>query len=467
MKIVPGKLQLVFMTLLVLLLLCFSSIKLVSAESLQQGQIGMTPLLNQPDELDPTPEPQIPVIPREEAEAFIPVMSQTSDPRSRPVLDQQYNVQALLQTPEVYDGYQIQLQGKILRIQSLSSIRLSGWKDGFVLTFNDGTASIPVLYRGSLYQLENGTNLNLSGVFVADGMAIYADYLQPEVQPQAAWLGLPQGMLVIAISLLALGLVAVILLIIPLRSKTVLSVVLILLGLGLSACEIHMQTEVKPDGRVITSIQLQEKTEDVDFLRKIPGLDGYIQSMMAQMRLSSSQIENWVADEQEYFFIQHEYPDIQTFQQRSEEPNPEQASWVYLHAYPLGNETCYRFQGLISPEIFYEIPEATDWTVLNAVGDLVDDIEMTYSLILPGRLIYSNAESTNANRSEWDVDMREQNTLIAESCYVNQAMSGIDWRWGWLAIGGGALVVIALWLFVVQKMIRHKNNTRANREVAA
>lgn len=467
MKYFPNKLQLVIVTLLVSFSLLFSSIMLVSAESLQQGKIGMTPLLNQPDELDPTPEPQIPVMPREEAEAFIPVMSQTSDPRSRPVLDQQYNVQALLQTPEVYDGYQIQLQGKILKIQSLSSIRLSGWKDGFVLTFNDGTASIPVLYRGSLYQLETGTKVNLSGVFVDDGMAVYADYLQPEVQPQAKWLGLPQGMLAVTISLFVLGLAAVILLIIPLRKKTVISSVLILLGLGLSACEIHMQTEVKPDGQVITSIQLQEKTEDVDFLRKIPGLDGYIRAMMAQMRLSSSQIENWVADEQEYFFVQHEYPDIQTFQQGSEEHNPEQASWVYLHAYPLGNETCYRFQGLISPEIFYEIPEATDWTVLSAFGDLVDDIEMTYSLILPGRLIYSNADTTIANRSEWDVDMREQNTLIAESCYISQATAGIDWRWGWLAIGGGALVVIALWLFVVQKMIRHKNSARANREVVA
>lgn len=406
--------------------------------------------LSTPKFISPTPPPQIPVISKEEAETFIPIASYLSNPIKRHVPEREVKIQTLLQNPTSFDGYQVELQGVILKIQSLSSINLNDWKDGYVFTFDDGSVSIPVLYRGSLYKLENGVKVNLSGVFVADGAGIHADAVYANIQKTPWHKTLPTNIFTFGMVTIALAITSLVLLLIPRKKQSLL--LFIFLMFILSACEIQIEHIIKSDGSVKASFQMVESAENVDFLRKLPGLNRYISTWIAQNRELGLSVENWVEGEREYFYIQQNYLDIHAFlDPESEDEEETEKSWVFVKSYSVGDETCYRYFAQVSPEFFYDVPEDTDAMISNAMEDMVDEIDMQYGVTLPGRLIYTNASSQSNTRALWTLNLKKANVLIAESCGQVAPVKQIDWLWVWIGLAGVALLDVSLWILVIRK----------------
>lgn len=404
-----------------------------------------------------TPSPQIPVLTREEAGTFIPVASHFSDPINRPVPEQEVSIQTILKNPASFNGYHVELRGKILKIQSLSAIDLKGWKDGCVFTFDDGSASIPVLYRGSLYKLENGVKANVSGVFVADGRGIHADLVYADIQSTPWYKTLPDNFFTFGIVVITLAIIALVLLLIPGKKQNLL--LLVVMIFFLSACEFQIEHIVKPDGSVSASVQIVESAENVDFLRKLPGLDRYISTWIAQNRELGLSVENWVEGEREHFYIQQDHPDIKTFLENEIDDEQEaERSWVYVRSYSMEDETCYRYMAQVSPEVFYDVPEGTDSMVSRGMESLIDEIDMQYGVTLPGRLIYTNSQSQTNNRALWKLNLKKANTIIAESCSYVAPVEQVDWRWVWVGLAGVGLVDISLWILVIRKYLIQRKN---------
>jgi hypothetical protein len=409
--------------------------------------------ISTPNELlIPTPTPQLPNLPIDDIDRFIPSASQFSDPKKRPAIDHPYNAQLLLENPNIYDGYHVELKGKILKIQRLEDFPVEKWNEGIVITIDDGSALFPVLYRGSLYRLENGTKANIIGIFVADGGVIQADIVHA-IHPETPWYKiLPQELLFSGITVILLGLIAVILLIGTKRTVSIIIAIFILFGL--SACEIHIENHIKANGKITTSVQIMESTENIDFFRKIPGLDRYLSSYIAQSREEGSLVENWVEEDNEYFYFQQTYQNISSFLDGDDiQEESTSQSWVYLKSYTVGDEICYRYLAQVSPDILYEMPEDTDGRVINEIHKLIDDIDMTYGISLPGRILYSNSHYQTSNYLEWEIALRENNELIAESCFFPPPTFQLDWIWAWIAIAGFGLVDVGLWLLVIQRLL--------------
>jgi len=72
--------------------------------------------------------------------------------------------------------------------------------------------------------------------------------------------------------------------------------------------------------------------------------------------------------------------------------------------------------------------------------------------------VYSNNALVNGNQAEWRLDMRRTNELIVESCQHRPPVTP-DWRWGWLAIAGGGMIDIGLWILALRK--RHARDRAA------
>jgi hypothetical protein len=396
-----------------------------------------------------TPTPQLPVLAEEDVAQFLPAASQFTHPDKRPTIVSFYNAQTLITNPSNYDGYHVELGGKILNIHRFSEKAIVSWKNGYVITFDDGSALIPVIYRGSLYQLANGINAQISGMFVADGSVIHADMVSADLPKTPWYTGLPPGMLPIGLSAILLGLIAVLLLILP--KKIFISVILLWVMLGLSGCEIHIENHIKPNGRITTSIQIVETEENIDFFRKIPGLDRYLSSWIARSREEGSLVENWVEEKNEFFYIQNSYLDFQSFMAMPEDQFEEDShSWVYVNAYPVGDEICYRYLAQVSADMLYVTPPDTEQRIITEVHKLIDDIDLTYAVTLPGRLLFSNGSAQSSSTAQWELSVRDNNELVAESCYFPPSFH-FDWIWVWTAIAGIGMMDVGLWLLVIRK----------------
>jgi len=284
---------------------------------------------------------------------------------------------------------------------------------------------------------------------VADGEVIQADVVHA-IHPETPWYKiLPQELLFSGIAVILLGLIALILLIATNKTGSIIIAIFILFGL--SSCEIHIENHIKANGKITTSIQIMETTENVDFFRKIPGLDRYLSSYIAQSREEGSLVENWVEEDNEYFYFQQTYENISSFLDGDDiQEESTSQSWVYLKSFTVGDEICYRYLAQVSPDILYEMPEDTDGRIINEIHKLIDDIDLTYAVTLPGRLLYSNGSSQTSSTAQWELSVRDNNELVAESCYFLPSFH-FDWIWAWIGLTGFGMMDVGLWLLVFRK----------------
>jgi hypothetical protein len=430
-----------------------------------------------PDDRDPpfiiqqqTPESTLSVLPDEERARFIEVAQVFTHPHTRNVVfDGGLNARTLIENSLDYDGYQIQITGKLISIRLVENLLPRGWQNAYVIVIDDGTAWLPVLYRGHVSNFTHGDELTVNGVFVNAGQAVHADVVHVK-SIQSGWINklpidLPFDLshdfpLVLPIALVAflfLGVLAT-LVGISRRLFTFLLIPLVIL-VGLTSCEIHMETIVRPDGSVRVGTKIGESVENIDFLREVPGMQRYLLSWLTHLRDDGVLVENYVSGEKEFFYLQSNYATLVDFSsvETDEESNLAPDSWVYATSYKTATSDCFRYIASVNPQSLYTTPPNTEQAIIREMNKQLDQIELKYRVSLPGQILYSNTDQRTGNRLEWQMAMDQQHQVVAESCFHRISGDSADWTWAWVGIGGLGLVTVGMWIWALRSLkLRHK-----------
>jgi hypothetical protein len=415
-----------------------------------------------------TPESGIQMLPAEEQDRFIEVAQVFTHPHSRnDMLDAGLAARALIEYPLDYDGDHIRLNGKIINIWIVENLLPTGWPTAYVIVIDDGTAWLPVLYRGSVANFNIGDLLNVQGVYIGSRQAVHADVVYVEIG-QYDWLsrlpveipfdvpqGLPIGLIIASIGLIFLGVLAVFVGI-SRRLLTFLVIPLIIL-IGLTSCEIHIEYIVRTDGSVSVGTKVGESIENIDFLRDIPGMQRYLLSWLDHLREEGIVVDNLIVGEKEYFFLQYRYPDLESFSTLELDKNDstEADTWVYATTYQRATADCFRYIASINPQSLYTTPPNTEQAIIREMNKQIDQIDFTYNVSLPGQIIYSNTELRTGNRLEWKMAMNQSHQVVAESCLHRHGGVIPDWTWAWVGVGGLGMVDVGLWIWAFRRRKHH------------
>jgi len=101
-----------------------------------------------------------------------------TNPHTREVITGELKIAQLFTTPSDYDGKTVAATGKVLKKTLLLSALPRGWPTSYYLTIDDGTASLPVLYRGNAKAIGVGDTVKVTGLFSKAGRGINADAVQ-------------------------------------------------------------------------------------------------------------------------------------------------------------------------------------------------------------------------------------------------------------------------------------------------
>lgn len=407
---------------------------------------------------------------QEEHPRFVEVAQVFTHPETRQtVIDGEVSARLLLDTPSFYDGYHVKLTGNVINIRVVENLLPKNWQTAYVIFLDDGTAWVPVLYRGDVRSINYGDTLVIEGVFVAAGQAVHADLVYVDTAP-SGWMNrlpvdlpfdlphdLPITLPIVLIFLLAFGIFAI--LVGLSRRIFSLFVIPLILLVSLTSCEIHMETIVRRDGSVRVGTKIGESIENIDFLREIPGMQRYLSSWITQLRDDQVVIENFASGEKEYFYLQSSYPSLVEFSALDQDELSDSApeTWVYATSYQTETSDCFRYLALVNPQSLYTTPPNTDQAIIREMDKQIDQLEIKYHVTLPGQILYTNADQITGNRLKWPMATNEAHQVVAESCYHRLIRETMDWTWAWLGLGGLGLVDVGLWTWALR---RRKNQSK-------
>lgn len=419
----------------------------INAANISDAHIQFAYIKSVPFVKETTPEATLPNLPESERSRYVSVAVSFDHPDARQInVDPGVNARLILAEPSEYDGFSFILSGTIVSIQHVQNLLPYDWPSAYVITIDDGTAWIPVLYRGDVKALPIGEVVLVEGVFVSAGLAIHADAVYQTVATSNWYDNLPNEMVIVAVILILAGVLAVIVILFRWLSAPIAAFMIILISL--TGCNLQIETIIQPNGSVSTSARMSESEENIEFFRKIPGMRRYIASWQTSLRDEGAEIENWVEGKNEFFHIQNFYPDLAQYSALGEDADTD--TWVYATSYQSGNSQCFRYLAEVDPQKLYLSQPNIDATAMREINKYIDQMKFSYAVTLPGQITFSNANLVVSNRLEWQLDMKRTNQLVAESCLHFPPVEIIDWRWGWMMIGGLGLVDLGLWIIALR-----------------
>jgi len=190
----------------------------------------------------------------------------------------------------------------------------------------------------------------------------------------------------------------------------------ILLGILLVAtgCTMDISTVIHPDGSGTVSMSMSETTENSDFIRQIPNMADYLLAWQDSLRKQGIMIDDSRQGDREYIFMQRRFHSLKELSSPADLPGGAKA-WVYATAEPRTFETTYRFSAIVDTTGLYESAPGIDSRALSEAHKELNKMQMTYSVTLPGEILFSNADRQRGNKLTWDMRMNAHNEIKAES----------------------------------------------------
>ena len=186
---------------------------------------------------------------------------------------------------------------------------------------------------------------------------------------------------------------------------------LILLTVG---CTMDISTVIHPDGSGTVSVELSETIENIDFIRQMPNMADYLLAWQASLRKQGIMIDDTRQGDREYIFLQRRFYSLEELSSPVDLPGDVKA-WIYAVSEQGTFETHYRFSAIVDTTGLYESAPGIDPNALREVHKLLDAMQMTYSVTLPGEILFSNADRQQGNKLAWDIRMNAFNEIKAES----------------------------------------------------
>jgi hypothetical protein len=366
-----------------------------------------------------------------ELQKLLPVAQSFSNPNSRKETRDSVSPDTLLANPSRYINRTVIVVGQLSRNAEVENLFDNGWPTAYVLGVWANGKEIPVVYRGDGERLKAGDFIQVEGVFIDDGKGIHADkVILLDADPQAQererlWL-LRASMGVF----LWLVFCTSVFLWRAFRKNwfsrfLLTSTLLILLFPTLTSCTMDFTTIIYSDGSGVMTTTLARSKEDIDFLRQAPGMAGYLDSWITNLRYDGMLAENYQIGDQEAFFLQREFGNLEELS--TTEAIEGVGSWIYATKYIEGNRLIFRVIALVDTTVLY-----TGLTNLNSnaaaeIQKELDNSVMSYSFVLPGNIAYHNGKLLGNDRVGWDLRLNDKNEIIAESqlplTVANEALS--------------------------------------------
>lgn len=355
-----------------------------------------------------------------ELQKLLPIAQAYSSPKIREGKKEFVSPEILLSNPSKYINRTVIVNGRLSRNAKVEEIFENDWAIAYVLGIWSNGKEIPIIYRGDAERLKPGDFIQVEGVFIDDGKGIHADKVtrlddDPLAQErEKLWL------LRASIgAFLWLVFCTSIFLWRAFRKNwfshyhlTSAIVTLIVVG-ALTGCTMDITTIINPDGSGIMTTTLSRSKEDIDFLRQMPGMEGYLDSWIMNLRQDGMLAENYPQGDQEVFFLQRKFGNLDELSVTGN--NEDGGSWIYATKYIEGDQMIFRVVALVDTTILYSGLTNLNSSAAAEIKKELDNSEMIYSFVLPGRVTYHNGKSENNNRVSWVLRLNDKNELIAES----------------------------------------------------
>jgi hypothetical protein len=201
-----------------------------------------------------------------------------------------------------------------------------------------------------------------------------------------------------------------------------LPVAMILFSFLLSSCEIHYVTEIKADGSAVISTSFIESSENVDFLEQVPLVRDMYESWKMQMLVEGGSMDHSSAGEIDQFFFQRHVEDFeQSIGMLSSVDEREQ--WIFFDRATYGEYEALRYEGFINTPMLLDIDPDLGSTVVNEMQSEIINIYFDYSVILPGEIVYHNADVEDGNSLTWVIPIEDGRYVVAVALIERQVVA--------------------------------------------
>jgi len=355
-----------------------------------------------------------------ELQKLLPVAQSYSNPKTREEKREFVSPDVLLANPSRYINRTVIVNGRLIRNAKVEVLFENDWQTAYVLGIWANGKEIPVIYRGDGKRLKSGDYIQVEGVFIDDGKGIHADkVLRLDVDPQAQE---RQRLWLLRASIgifLWLVFCTSVFLWRAFRKNwfsrhLLTTIILILLVSGtLTSCTMDITTIINQDGSSVMTTTLARSREDIDFLRQMPGMAGYLDSWIMNLRHDGMLAENYLQGDQEVFFLQREFGNLEDLSATG--INDGGGSWIYATKYTEGDKLIFRIMALVDTTVLYSSLANLNPSAADEIRKELDSSEMLYSFVLPGKITYHNGKLLNNNRVSWALRLNDKNEIIAES----------------------------------------------------
>jgi hypothetical protein len=186
-------------------------------------------------------------------------------------------------------------------------------------------------------------------------------------------------------------------------------------ALILSACTMDFTTIIFQDGHGYITLTSGDSIENMDFLRKVPGMKGYLDALARQLNADGIQVTQWQESDKETIFLQRSFSSLAEISQL--QPENTEGSWVMAEEYEEAGWKVVRYLALVDTRTLFPEISDVDAQVNDEFHKQMSQIEMNYSVVLPGEIAYHNASSQTNTKLNWRIKMNEKNMVVAEARY--------------------------------------------------
>lgn len=319
------------------------------------------------------------------------------------------------------------VQGTLAQIEKIENLK-HDWPVAYIVYIHQDSNEILGLFRGGVDNLDIGNPITAAGRYVPEGEGLHLDWLVQEPQtfvPQAARQQSSVWFIIISILVGIWTLIVVVSLISKQTHQpkfTPLSLLIIGIIL-LTGCSVNIQTVVDTEGNGFVLTTVCEEISTFEFVRQITGIQEFLHDRITNYRSLGSAYENFVIDDKECITFQNPFSGLGNITDASE--SSDESSWVYITMQENGPLTTTRYTGLIDTTMLYEFYPSINPMIQSEMRKALDEVPLTFSVSLPGEIIYQNADFVDGQIAFWNIPMNASREIVVESVMHNESFSDL------------------------------------------
>lgn len=342
-----------------------------------------------------------------------------SSPAIRPYASEYFGTSYGSDAMRISRDFTQMVKGKIIQISHVEDLD-KDWQSAYVVWIEVSGKELIGLYRGSVDHLQGEDEVLIEGVYVPSGEGLLIDWILP-MQEQFMINSEANSILFwIAAGLVAIWTIYVLFRLLTPRSRVNIVSLVFIVGLGLfsAACSFDIVTVIDADGKGFVMTKICDDQETFEFLRKMPGFADYLSDRIINFRAQGGLVDDAIDVDEECLTFQNPFSglgDISNFQSAESETR----GWVFVDRREMAGENRYRLIGVVDTTIFYDFGETINSTIQNEMENELNKVPLTYTVVMPGRILYHNADDVDGRKATWNIDMNSAREIVIESTDVD------------------------------------------------